>query len=112
MPRPEIFGAPAARKKRARKPWTLQRTIFNTFIVFIYLLPSFGSSVFSGICSLLSWVRPEIGPDGLALPDEQSGWRTTTSGPATPAFRALLICAAHEHSPPFARPCCRGGAGT
>src|SRR5215217_7878795 len=60
MPRPEIFGAPAARKKRARKPWTLQRTIFNTFIVFIYLLPSFGSSVFSGICSLLSWVRPDV----------------------------------------------------
>src|SRR3954451_18880841 len=29
------FGAPAARKKRARKPWTLQRTTFNTFISFI-----------------------------------------------------------------------------
>src|SRR5215210_7306158 len=52
MPRPKIFGAQAARKKRARKPWTLQRTIFNTFIAFIYLLPSF-TSVFSGIVCLL-----------------------------------------------------------
>src|SRR2546421_9192832 len=35
MPRPISFGAPAARKKRARKPCTLQRTTFNTFISFI-----------------------------------------------------------------------------
>src|SRR5215217_2252775 len=41
MPRPEIFGMAATRKKRARKPWTLQRTIFNTFIAFIYLLSFF-----------------------------------------------------------------------
>src|SRR5829696_3690657 len=53
MPRPKILGAPAARKKRARKPWTLQRTMFNTFIAFIYLLPSF-SSVFSDIMPLFS----------------------------------------------------------
>src|SRR5947208_10432286 len=38
MPRPMSFGAPAARKKRARKPWTLQRTIFDTFIAFIFPL--------------------------------------------------------------------------
>jgi hypothetical protein len=83
MPRPKIFGAPAARKKRARKPWTLQRTIFNTFIAFIYLLPSF-SSVFSDIVSLFSW-SGRIGPDALDFPDEQSGWRTAPYRPETPA---------------------------
>src|SRR5512132_2002284 len=59
MPRPEIFGMAAARKKRARKPWTPQRTIFNTFIAFICLLRSF-TSVFSGIFSSHSWVRPDV----------------------------------------------------
>src|SRR5215208_4344879 len=78
MPRPEIFGTAAARKKRARKPWTLQRTIFNTFIAFIYLSLS---SVFSGIFTPLCWVRPESGPEGLDLSDEQSGWITAPSGP-------------------------------
>src|SRR5215204_3066600 len=101
MPRPKIFGAPAARKKRERKPWTLQRTIFNTLIAFIYPLPFF-SSVFSGIVFLSSWVRPEIGPDGLDLSDEQSGWRTATSGPEIPRSELLLIlCAAHEDAPSF-----------
>src|SRR5215213_2534305 len=78
MPRPEIFGTAAARKKRARKPWTPQRTIFNTFIAFIYLSLS---SVFSGIFTPLCWVRPESGPEGLDLSDEQSGWITAPSGP-------------------------------
>jgi len=32
------FGAPAARKKRVRKPWTLQRARFSTFIAFTFLL--------------------------------------------------------------------------
>jgi len=50
-----------------------------------HLLPSF-SSGFSDIVSLLSWVRPEIGSDGLDLSDEQTGWRMATSGPEIPAF--------------------------
>src|SRR6266511_2170540 len=32
MPRPRTFGAPAARKKRARNPWALQRAISNTSV--------------------------------------------------------------------------------
>src|SRR5215208_6781461 len=92
MPRPEIFGVPAARKKRARKPWTLQRTISNTFIAFIYLLPFF-SSVFSNICSLLCWVRSEIGPDGLALPDEQSGGERPPLDPRSPRSELSLFSA-------------------
>src|SRR5207249_10647264 len=53
MPRPMTFGAPAARKKRARNPWTLHRTTFNTLSSFISLLlclvgSSTASSTWSG----------------------------------------------------------------
>src|SRR5215217_746779 len=48
-----------------------------------HLLPSF-SSVLSDIVSLFFWARPDIGPDGLDLPDEQSGGERPPLDPESP----------------------------